>query len=114
MHKDASHEAGARREGRGARGKGADGHPRLPRAARRVEARRPSRQEVRRRTLGPFKEAGDALYAAKSEVDANDNEEFAANLELKLALLTEAEPLLDRDRPSRREGSTLVDPEALG
>ncbi len=41
-----------------------------------------------------FKEAGDALYAAKSEVDAQDNVEFSANLELKLALLTEAEPLL--------------------
>ena len=41
-----------------------------------------------------FKAAGDALYSAKSEVDAKDNEEFSANLELKLALLTEAEPLL--------------------
>src|SRR6185312_5346934 len=41
-----------------------------------------------------FKVAGDVLYAAKSEVDARDNEEFAANLELKLALLNEAEPLL--------------------
>ncbi len=41
-----------------------------------------------------FKEAGDALYAAKSEIDAHDNEEFTANLELKLALLTEGEPLI--------------------
>ncbi len=41
-----------------------------------------------------FKAAGDTLYSAKSEVDAKDNEEFSANLELKLALLTEAEPLL--------------------
>jgi hypothetical protein len=41
-----------------------------------------------------FKAAGDALYAAKSEVDAKDNEEFSANLELKLALLAEAEPLI--------------------
>ncbi|QNE46899.1 DUF349 domain-containing protein [Glaciihabitans sp. INWT7] len=40
-----------------------------------------------------FKAAGDALYSAKSEIDAKDNEEFSANLELKLALLTEAEPL---------------------
>lgn len=41
-----------------------------------------------------FKVAGDALYSAKSEVDAKDNEEFSANLELKLALLAEAEPLV--------------------
>ncbi len=41
-----------------------------------------------------FKAAGDALYSAKSEVDAKDNEEFSANLELKLALLAEAEPLV--------------------
>jgi Domain of Unknown Function (DUF349). len=50
-----------------------------------------------------FKAAGDAIYAAKSEVDAQENEEFAANLELKLALLTEAEPLLKAsDRQSAR------------
>ncbi|WP_431277378.1 DUF349 domain-containing protein [Leifsonia poae] len=41
-----------------------------------------------------FKAAGDAIYGAKAEVDARDNEEFAGNLELKLALLEEAEPLL--------------------
>ncbi len=41
-----------------------------------------------------FKAAGDVLYAAKAEVDAQENVEFAANLEQKLALLTEAEPLL--------------------
>ncbi len=48
-----------------------------------------------------FKAAGDELYAAKSEVDAREDEEFGANLEQKLALLDEAEPLLketDRDR----------------
>lgn len=47
-----------------------------------------------------FKAAGDALYSAKSEVDARDNEEFEANLVQKEALLAEAEPLLtatDRD-----------------
>ncbi|MET0805693.1 MAG: DUF349 domain-containing protein [Lacisediminihabitans sp.] len=50
-----------------------------------------------------FKTAGDQLYAAKSEVDAIENEEFSANLELKLALLTEAEPLLTAtDRVSAR------------
>jgi hypothetical protein len=41
-----------------------------------------------------FKAAGDALYSAKSEIDAHDNVEFEANLALKLELLTEAEPLL--------------------
>ena len=41
-----------------------------------------------------FKQAGDALYSAKSEIDAQDNVEFAANWELKRALLEEAEPLL--------------------
>jgi len=41
-----------------------------------------------------FKAAGDVLYAAKAEIDAKDDIEFTANLELKLALLEEAEPLL--------------------
>lgn len=41
-----------------------------------------------------FKAAGDVLYAAKSEEDTRLDEEYGGNLELKLALLTEAEPLL--------------------
>ena len=41
-----------------------------------------------------FKAAGDALYAAKSEVDAKDSVEFEANLAEKLELLVEAEKLL--------------------
>lgn len=41
-----------------------------------------------------FKAAGDALYSAKAEVDAKESVEFSANLEQKLALLDEAEPLL--------------------
>lgn len=41
-----------------------------------------------------FKAAGDALYSAKAEVDARENEEYAANLAVKLALLDEAAPLL--------------------
>lgn len=41
-----------------------------------------------------FKHAGDVLYGAKSEVDAQDNVEFTANWDLKKALLDEAEPLL--------------------
>jgi len=41
-----------------------------------------------------FKAAGDAIYSAKAEVDARDNVEYEANLQAKLALLDEAEPLL--------------------
>ncbi|HEU4808121.1 MAG TPA: DUF349 domain-containing protein, partial [Homoserinimonas sp.] len=56
-----------------------------------------------------FKAAGDALYSAKSEVDAKDNEEFAANLELKLALLAEAEPLLtETDRSRARSALAAI------
>jgi hypothetical protein len=51
-----------------------------------------------------FKAAGDALYSAKSEIDAKDNEEFEANLALKLELLTEAEPLLtETDRVKAKD-----------
>ncbi|MEX1080191.1 MAG: DUF349 domain-containing protein [Homoserinimonas sp.] len=56
-----------------------------------------------------FKAAGDALYSAKSEVDAKDNEEFTANLELKLALLAEAEPLLtETDRSKARTALAAI------
>ena len=55
-----------------------------------------------------FKAAGDALYSAKSEVDAKDNEEFSANLELKLALLTEAEPLIAETDRVKAKDSLLV------
>ncbi|NEM90229.1 DUF349 domain-containing protein [Galbitalea soli] len=51
-----------------------------------------------------FKAAGDAIYAAKSEVDARENVEFEGNLEAKLALLAEAEPLLtETDRTRAKE-----------
>ncbi|WP_223690671.1 DUF349 domain-containing protein [Leifsonia poae] len=50
-----------------------------------------------------FKAAGDAIYGAKAEIDAQENEEYSANLELKVALLDEAEPLLKAtDRESAR------------
>lgn len=50
-----------------------------------------------------FSAAGDVLYAAKAEQDAKDDEEFAGNLTLKLALLEEAEPLLkETDRDAAR------------
>ena len=55
-----------------------------------------------------FKAAGDVLYGAKAEADAVENVEFSANLEAKLALLDEAEPLLKAtDRTSAR--ATLTD-----
>jgi Domain of Unknown Function (DUF349) len=51
-----------------------------------------------------FKAAGDALYAAKSEIDAKDDVEFEANLVQKLELLTEAEKLLAvTDRAKAKE-----------
>ncbi|MFZ2964395.1 MAG: DUF349 domain-containing protein [Rhodoglobus sp.] len=51
-----------------------------------------------------FKEAGDALYAAKSEIDAKDSVEFEANLALKEQLLAEAEPILtETDRAKARD-----------
>lgn len=54
-----------------------------------------------------FKAAGDALYAAKSEIDARDNVEFEANLALKLELLTEAEPLLTETDRTKAKNALL-------
>lgn len=42
-----------------------------------------------------FKAAGDALYAAKKEQDEVEDASFAGNLEVKLAILVEAESLLE-------------------
>lgn len=51
-----------------------------------------------------FKAAGDAIYAAKGEQDARENEEYSVNLQQKLALLDEAETLLTAtDRLQARE-----------
>jgi hypothetical protein len=56
-----------------------------------------------------FKAAGDVLYSVKSEVEAQDNEEFSANLVLKLELLTEAEALLTTtDRNAARDTLTAI------
>jgi hypothetical protein len=55
---------------------------------------------------GRFKAAGDALYAAKKEQDEVEDASFAGNLEVKLAILEEAEKLIDAtDRVEAR--STL-------
>ncbi|WP_191412317.1 MULTISPECIES: DUF349 domain-containing protein [unclassified Salinibacterium] len=56
-----------------------------------------------------FKAAGDMLYGAKAEADARDNVEYGANLEQKLALLDEAEPLLKAtDRAAARTKLTDI------
>ncbi|MEY4532802.1 MAG: hypothetical protein RI926_571 [Actinomycetota bacterium] len=53
-----------------------------------------------------FKAAGDALYSAKKEQDEVEDASFAGNLEVKLAILAEAEALLEAtDRVEAR--STL-------
>ncbi|MFF2276493.1 DUF349 domain-containing protein [Agromyces sp. NPDC058126] len=50
-----------------------------------------------------FKAAGDVLFSAKAEIDAKDDEEYRANLDEKLVLLTEAEALLtERDAKKAR------------
>ncbi|MCD2442315.1 DUF349 domain-containing protein [Agromyces sp. SYSU K20354] len=48
-----------------------------------------------------FKAAGDVLFNAKAEIDAKEDEEYRANLDEKLALLTEAEPLLTETDPKQ-------------
>lgn len=56
-----------------------------------------------------FKAAGDVLYGAKAEIDAQENEEFAANLDVKLEILTEAEELLtETDREVARRKLTAI------
>lgn len=56
-----------------------------------------------------FKAAGDVLFAAKNEIDARDNAEYAANLDAKLALLDEAAPILElTDRVEARKRLSSV------
>lgn len=56
-----------------------------------------------------FRAAGDALYAAKSEAMAAQDAEYGGNLEAKLALLEEAEPLLKAtDAQSARSRLTSI------
>jgi hypothetical protein len=85
-------------------GRGADGIPEYRTLLDRWKAAGRAGKKFDDSLWAAFKEAGDALYAAKSEIDAKDSVEFEANLELKLALLTEAEPLLtETDRTRARE-----------
>jgi hypothetical protein len=56
-----------------------------------------------------FRAAGDALYAAKAEAMAAQDAEYGGNLEVKLALLEEAEPLLKAtDAQSARSRLTSI------
>jgi hypothetical protein len=56
-----------------------------------------------------FRAAGDAVYSAKAEEQAQQDAEFGGNLEAKLALLTEAEPLLTAtDAQSARTRLTSI------
>ncbi|UOQ58692.1 DUF349 domain-containing protein [Leucobacter allii] len=56
-----------------------------------------------------FKAAGDVLYEAKAAEAAQTNEEYAANLTAKQALLDEAEPILqEREHAAARKRLTAI------
>lgn len=56
-----------------------------------------------------FKAAGDAIYQAKAEIDAQTNEEYEANLAAKQQLLDEAAPILEiTDREQARQRLTAI------
>jgi hypothetical protein len=85
-------------------GKGADGIPEYRTLLDRWKAAGRAGKKFDDALWAAFKDAGDALYSAKSEIDARDNEEFSANLVLKEELLAEAEPLLaETDRAKAKE-----------
>ncbi|MGV8896561.1 MAG: DUF349 domain-containing protein [Rhodoglobus sp.] len=85
-------------------GKGADGIPTYRGLLDQWKAAGRAGKKFDDALWAQFKEAGDALYSAKSEIDAQDNVEFTANLELKEALLVEAEPLLkETDRTKAKD-----------
>jgi hypothetical protein len=84
--------------------KGVDGNPAYPSQLEEWKLAGRAGKKVDDSLWARFKAAGDVLYAAKAELDARDDAEFGANLEKKLALLEEAEPLLSAtDRDSARE-----------
>ena len=85
-------------------GKGADGIPEYRTLLDRWKAAGRAGKKFDDALWAAFKDAGDALYSAKSEIDAKDSVEFSANLEAKEALLTEAEPILaETDRVKAKE-----------
>ncbi len=90
-------------------GKGADGIPAYRALLDEWKAAGRAGKKFDDALWAKFKEAGDALYSAKSEIDAKDNVEFEVNLEAKLALLTEAEPILtETDRTKARAALTSI------
>ncbi|CAN5328950.1 DUF349 domain-containing protein [soil metagenome] len=85
-------------------GKGADGIPEYRTLLDRWKAAGRAGKKFDDALWALFKDAGDSLYSAKSEIDAKDSVEFEANLAQKLELLTEAEPLLTAtDRAKAKE-----------
>jgi hypothetical protein len=85
-------------------GKGADGIPEYRTLLDQWKAAGRAGKKFDDALWAAFKDAGDALYSAKSEIDAKDNVEFEANLALKEELLTEAEPLLtETDRTKAKD-----------
>lgn len=89
--------------------RGADGIPEYRTLLDRWKAAGRAGKKVDDALWAQFKEAGDALYSAKSEIDARDNAEFEQNLAAKEALLAEAEPILqETDRVKAREHLTAV------
>lgn len=85
-------------------GKGADGIPTYRSLLDQWKAAGRAGKKFDDALWAQFKDAGDALYSAKSEIDAKDNVEFEANLTLKEQLLAEAEPLIaETDRAKAKE-----------
>ena len=88
-------------------GKGADGIPTYRNLLDQWKAAGRAGKKFDDALWAQFKEAGDALYSAKSEVDAQDSVEFTANLEMKETLLVEAEPLLTETDRSKAKDALL-------
>jgi hypothetical protein len=85
-------------------GKGADGIPTYRSLLDQWKAAGRAGKKFDDALWAQFKDAGDALYSAKSEIDAKDNVEFEANLTLKEQLLAEAEPLVaETDRAKAKD-----------
>ncbi len=88
---------------------GADGIPAYRRLLDEWKAAGRAGKKVDDTLWARFKAAGDVLYGAKAEADARDNEEFQGNLQVKLALLEEAETLLTAtDRVAARQKLTDI------
>ena len=108
VHKDAKAAKQALVEkAEGLVGKGADGIPTYRNLLDQWKAAGRAGKKFDDALWAQFKEAGDALYSAKSEVDAQDSVEFTANLEMKETLLVEAEPLLTETDRSKAKDALL-------